>query len=611
MKTPRATLPLLRLNPVGIAAFARAGERLGAVRTADDLRALQRDLRATRDRIFGPLPDPATPVPVRAGKQVVWNGLAVRDVKFPSPHGYAITGWRFRRRDLAGRLPGLVIAAGHSEAGSLAPRYVRFAAYAARCGFDVLSFDPIGQGARREVFSPEDHPVYWSPCNQHQRVGIAALTAGFNLTGLFMSDCVTAVSVLDQDPGVDRTRIGFGGQSGGGYQTYLAMAADPRIAAAVPCQATYTRRGQLDGGTDLDMEQWCPLAWREGFDVAEMAVLFAPRPLRICAEYGCASQGGVFRLLQPLYQRLGCADAINIAAASMEHAMDQSCRELALNWLFRHLRPADPQAVEPGMPGFDRFHQRLTARVAGADARGCGVVALAQRRLAERPQPPGDPRRALRENPFLRPFRPSATRPPVWIEAGRGARGVAVIADCDGGDSPWAKRQARRAARTARRVVRVDVFATGAAGPRVPLPAGSFVAKYPRVYGSENRYAMWAFMAGTSPSGLALTDLRAAVRLAGAAADEPVRLAARGWPGIACILLSVTEPRVEACAVSGMPERLADVAYATETSADFTYVVPGLAAVTDLDACMASRPEVRFTVTRPLRLRPTGNGKAP
>ena len=68
-------------------------------------------------------------------------------------------------------------------------------------------------------------------------------------------DVMRLIDYLETRPDVDPTRIGLGGLSKGGIETYLAAAVDPRVAAAVAERAVQGFKWALDHGA------WDSRAW--------------------------------------------------------------------------------------------------------------------------------------------------------------------------------------------------------------------------------------------------------------------------------------------------------------------------------------------------------------
>jgi len=624
------TPPDRRLEPIGRKAWRQADRRLDAITTAAKLRTAQKDLRKRFLASFGPLPDPAARVSARAGESFSYEGLTIQQVAVASAKGYEITGWTLRRRDQAGRRPALVVAAGHAEAASLHPPYLKLALYAARCGAWVFSFDPVGQGSRREVFRPDDHPIYWDPCRQHQQIGAITTIAGLSLPHFLASDCVTAVSFAAQQDEVDPARIGFAGQSGGGLQTWYAIGSDERIAAAVPSQATSTRREDFRRKGHRDMCQTALGVWEHGVDRHEMAALFAPRPVRILAEYGYHDSRTVYERLRPIYKAAGAADNIELCSGGPEHNLSRPCRQIVLGWLARHLDLPDALVVEPDWPGFDAMRKRLGDHVADVNAAGRGVVAWCTEHVRRsRPARP-DARKAVAANPYLRgamhnrsyavtdsrgrKARKGAAglryvdfaedyRIPFRQTKGRGPAAAALIVDADGMDSAWAKGWRRLLAAHARQVVATDVFECGrlATGVTPADVAHPYRRKNFALY-ERNRVAQDAFMAGRCPVGLAMEEMVAVLNSTGLRKAGELLLVGRGWPAVALLLLSARLPRVAGCCLAHLPESYDMLLRAGHAMLPYDFTVPGLAAQADLPDVIRSRPRTRYALYKPIVL---------
>jgi len=621
-------LPFLRIKRVGEKGLKAADRRIESILNMRDLRSYQKILRKKFNRVMGPLPDIKRQVPVALGKTFRYADIEVQQVTAVSENGYDITGWFFRRYDLKNSIPGIVVAMGHAELASLQPSYFKLSLYAAKCGFCVFAFDPPGQGARREVFYPGDHPVYWSPCNQHQHLGAVSTQAGINLTRFFVSDCMTAVSVLCQNPDVDSERIGFAGQSGGGNQTYYAMAADPRVKAAVPAQSGYTRRGEFMMAVVDDIEQDHLNAWSEGLDKQEMTLLFAPKPVRILSEFGNLSDGGIFRQIAPVYERIGYSDRIEIASGSLDHTFGPACREITLNWFFRHLDCADHLAVEPTMLKVEEFRLKLVSHVKRINARDRGIVKLCQDRVAERTRSKKNVKQTIKSTPWLRASFSSRRYPveneqgratsrirtgkyfcrlqsdyaiPFSVTTGQKKKGVTIIADEAGCESAWTGKMIRSATSRSRRVIALDVFNCGKVRSTVKKPKEGFIAKHWWLYGPDHIHSQQAFMAGKCSAGLALEEIRAVIHSAGVKEAEPLFLAGRGWPGLSMLLLSATDDRVSGCRLSRVPESLEMLVNAGCQILDYNYIIPGLVMDIDLPEIIAGTPSVKYCIDEPVR----------
>src|SRR5207253_7233612 len=83
---------------------------------------------------------------------------------------------------------------------------------------------------------------------------------------------IRALDWLSELPDVDPTRIGVTGASGGGTQTFMLCAVDPRPAVAFPAVMVSTA---MQGGCTCEN---CDLL-RVNTGNIELAALFAPKPL--------------------------------------------------------------------------------------------------------------------------------------------------------------------------------------------------------------------------------------------------------------------------------------------------------------------------------------------
>ena len=162
--------------------------------------------------------------------------------------------------------------------------------------------------------------------------------AGASALGAFVSDGHRAVDVLHSLPEVDLSRIGVTGLSLGGLLTLLTAALDERIAAAAPQGFFGSYRESL-----LDSQGCgCLFAGALGLDldVADIAALIAPRPLRIVAgerdaEFPIESQRRAFDQARHSYGLLSAAESIEFATHPGTH---EWIAEPAVEFFDRHLR---------------------------------------------------------------------------------------------------------------------------------------------------------------------------------------------------------------------------------------------------------------------------------
>jgi dienelactone hydrolase len=204
----------------------------------------------------------------------------------------------------------------------------------ARLGFLVLSFDPFGQG-ERGVSSRE-----------HRRT--EALLVGVAQQAFAAYDTRCALEYLLSRPEVDPQRIGMTGASGGGYNTWITVALDDRIAAAVPVVGTSEFAEQIHVCRLLD---WYHAAEHCHFvpgliryaNNHELLAMAAPRPLLIVAADQDQSfpVAGVHQIAdygQALYASYGAPEKVGLAIDHNEgHGYQRTKREAAYGWFLRWL----------------------------------------------------------------------------------------------------------------------------------------------------------------------------------------------------------------------------------------------------------------------------------
>lgn len=158
-----------------------------------------------------------------------------------------VTGILVKRRDSTGRRP--VVIQLHGTGGTKEQMLPRLTALAAR-GITGVAIDGRYHGERTVGGSPALSSAYTTAIFKSYKTG--GEHPFFYDTVL---DVMRLVDYLGTRADVDAARIGLGGVSKGGIETYLAAAVDPRIAAAVP------ERGVQSFGWALNHSAWDSRAW--------------------------------------------------------------------------------------------------------------------------------------------------------------------------------------------------------------------------------------------------------------------------------------------------------------------------------------------------------------
>ena len=173
--------------------------------------------------------------------------LVQQHFSFSVEAGHRATGLLLKPERSTGRLP--VVIQLHGTGGSKEQMLPRLTTLAGR-GFIALSIDGRYHGERKGNAGGVLDSPYASAI-------LHAFKTGSEHPFFYDSvlDVMRLIDYLETRPDVDASRIGLGGTSKGGIETYLAAAVDPRIAVAVP------ERGVQGFGWALDHGAWDSRAW--------------------------------------------------------------------------------------------------------------------------------------------------------------------------------------------------------------------------------------------------------------------------------------------------------------------------------------------------------------
>ncbi len=161
------------------------------------------------------------PVKAELSGRVERDGYSVEKLHLETLPGFKLTATLYRPLGKKGPFPAVANPHGHWKTGrftdqadcSVPGRCINFA----KMDMVAVAYDMLGHGD----LSPLGHKFGDVPW-------------GVSLQGLQLWNSLRVVDFLCSLPEVDPARIGVTGASGGGTQTFLLAAVDPRITAAVP-----------------------------------------------------------------------------------------------------------------------------------------------------------------------------------------------------------------------------------------------------------------------------------------------------------------------------------------------------------------------------------------
>lgn len=281
------------------------------------------------------------PMPTKTPLNAVIHGridqgeYTIEKVYFESVPGFFVTGNLYRPKNISGQIPAVIFPHGHwTDARFLiqAPPYVRaeiasgqerfeqggqsrfqsMCVQLARMGCIVWQIDALSDSDSKQ-FSPEVIHKFAQQrpeMNRTEGWGLYSPQAEANLQnvmGLQTLNSIRSVDFLLSLPEVDPARLAITGSSGGGTQTMLLAAADPRLALSYPVVMVSTA---MQGGCTCENATLL----RVNSGNVEIAALFAPKPqgMNTANDWTKEMATKGFPDLQALYKLYGKKDTVTL-----------------------------------------------------------------------------------------------------------------------------------------------------------------------------------------------------------------------------------------------------------------------------------------------------------
>ena len=305
-----------------------------------------------------PMPDKTPLNPVIHGR-VQRGDFTVDKVYFESYPGHFVTGLLFKPKRAEGLLPGVLCPHGHggrlqdygekeirdlivkgAERFEGSGRYPKLArcAQLARMGCVTFIFDMVGYADSVQISRQLAHKFgkQRPEFDTKENWGFYATQAELRLQsimGLQTWNSIRALDFLCSLPEVDSKRIGVTGGSGGGTQTILLCAIDPRPVVAFPNGMVST---DMQGGCTCEN---CSLL-RIGTGNVELAALYAPKPQGMTAanDWTKDMMTKGYPELKQLYAMLGAPkNVICHPLPHFTHNYNYVSRALMYSWFNKHL----------------------------------------------------------------------------------------------------------------------------------------------------------------------------------------------------------------------------------------------------------------------------------
>jgi cephalosporin-C deacetylase-like acetyl esterase len=534
-------------------------ERFAAVKTQDDLAALQKDLRGKFLRLLDGLPKAKEPPPVKVTGTIEADDYVVQKLVFESFPGYFVSALLYKPKKQAGPLPGVLSPCGHSATGKAAGAYQILHINLVKRGYVVLTYDPVGQGERSQFWDlAKGKSRFNLTCGEHAVLGNPLYLLGTNLARYRIWDGVRGLDYLASLPEVDAGRLGCVGNSGGGTLTAYIAALDPRVkAAAICCYITTLPRrmgNRIEADPDADPEQDIFGFVSEGIDHAGLLALRAPRPTLLgTAQFDFFPIEGArasFAQAKHLYEVAGAAGNIERVEAAEKHGLTLPLRQAVYAFFDRHLAGRKVEgdvkeiAVQPRS-----FKDLLVC------ADGQVNVTFKSRHLLTLALEEFDARKKLPRQELARVLGLEGEQGEFRLtEIASGGKGNRTLVVCVNGNESrgWQEEKGLLEALAKRgyAVVVVEPRGVGALRPKLAVKGHDYADP---LVGVEENLAYNAFLVGKSLAGMRVADVRAAVRQLAAKMKLPrVVLLGRKDAALVAALTAAVEPAVARLVVEEM-----------------------------------------------------------
>lgn len=259
------------------------------------------------------------------------DGYIVENIAIESFPGFFITGNLYRPLNPAPftKSPAILSVHGHGPDLRFGESMQKRSAAFARMGAVVFAYDMIGYGDSKQV----DH-----------KIPIALTIQTYNSQRV--------LDYLISRPDVDPERIGVTGESGGGTQTILITALDPRITVSAPVVMV---SAYFFGGCTCESGMPIHKSVSHQTNNVEIAALAAPRPMLLVSDGGDWTKNSPrieFPYVQKVYSAYEAESrAENVHLAGERHDYGKNKRSAVYNF-FGHYLGLNPGRI-PYQDGFD------------------------------------------------------------------------------------------------------------------------------------------------------------------------------------------------------------------------------------------------------------------
>ncbi len=335
-------LPVHAQNAARQQAFAQACQSKAA------MQAYVSQLRAYFTRLAGEMPERG-PLEAKVVGRLKGSGFIVEKIVFQSTPGRYVTAHLYLPEHIQGKIPACIEMCGHGLDGKGTGS--GSAEQLAVNGIASMVVDPFSQGERQQTIDEQGKNLTRGVTTEHTLIAPGFILLGSSLAAQEFFDNSRAIDYLLTRKEIDGDRIGCYGFSGGGTQSSYLAALDDRVQASCVGLFFSSRERTLETQGPSDGCQWIPGEGQAHIEIADMAMMNAPKPFLILdGRFDFVDHWGAlcgYEEVRRCYTLLGAPDAAEQFYYDDGHAIPQKSQERMVRFFRKALlHDADGQ-VKP------------------------------------------------------------------------------------------------------------------------------------------------------------------------------------------------------------------------------------------------------------------------
>jgi dienelactone hydrolase len=239
-----------------------------------------------------------------AGVIETGHGYRLHKLRYEIVPGFWCTAILYEPEHIQEKIPAILNVHGHDPLGKAAEYKQKRCINFAKRGILALSLEWFGFGELSQPYNAHDYGAHLD-------------LVGANALGLFYLAMRRGLDYLASLPDVDPKRLGVTGLSGGGWQTIVLSALDPRVKVAVEVAGFGSLQSNITHPRDTDEIEENPTDFTDGEDYPELVAMRAARPTLLihdamdnCCFRSMLVKPYIYDEIKPFFQLYGKPDAL-------------------------------------------------------------------------------------------------------------------------------------------------------------------------------------------------------------------------------------------------------------------------------------------------------------